>query len=96
MAIGFPPAKADLDTLIGSRALDFVRLYNNAKQAAQRLSLMQDTDLEAIGYSAADVTAIHQFETFCTTLCGVFDGTGTVATATNFLAQVSGIIGAGQ
>ncbi len=96
MSIGIIVSKTDLDNVIGNKARDFWALYASAKALSARLKLFADSDLTAIGYSAADVAAIHAFEQVADTLCGLFDGTATLPTATNFLQQVSGIIGTGM
>lgn len=95
MAIGITATPGEINNLIGNKARDFFALYTTAKTLAQRLALYSDADLAAIGFAAADIALIHQFEGFVAQLCGVFDGTQALPTATNFLQQISGILGPG-
>lgn len=95
MAIGILTTQADLNNRIGAVARDFFTLYNNAKALSGRLKLFNDGDLTALGFAPGDVTAIHNFEGFADLLTAVFDGTASLPEATNFLAQVSGVIGVG-
>lgn len=95
MAIGIPVSVTDINNTIGNAGRDFFALYTRAKTISQRLKLYSDADLAAIGFATADVTAVRQFEQFADTLCALFDGTAALPTPTNFLEQVSGIIGVG-
>jgi hypothetical protein len=94
MTVGYSIGKGDLDLALGELATSTRDMVTRGQQVLNVLQGLPTTQLANMGYSPADITLIQNTQTDIQTLIGVIQGTTTLATAHNFLSNLSQMYGA--
>lgn len=93
MSVGYSVGKGDLDLMLGSLAIGTRNMVMRGQQVLSVLQGMTAAQLQNMGYSAAEVTLIQNTQSDIQTLVAVIEGTGTLATAHNFLSNLAQMYG---
>lgn len=95
MAIGLGFSKNDVDQLLGGTCRDINNILYRLSQISDRITLMQDADLTALGYSSTEVATIRTFITNMATLKAVFTGAQALTTPHAFVMDIAQFFGSG-
>lgn len=95
MAAGIQYTKVALDNIAGGLAQQFKRLMEQAADFETWLSAQNATDLEALGYSAADVTLLQGAAADMAQLVQIATAQATLTTAKDFTANTKQLWGVG-
>lgn len=94
MGVGFPVAKTDIDTTLGSVALQLRNSIAQVTVIQAKVAALTDADLTGLGYSTADITllraAVADLYTIQQIAYGLAAQTSTYDFRTN-ISQVTGI-----
>jgi hypothetical protein len=97
MAVGIQPGKADVDNMAGGIARDLDLVMERVGRMAAWLATQSDAQLTALGYSAADITALKNCYTDNQVSLGrlrtIYLGSTALASAQNFKAGVLPLAG---
>lgn len=94
MTVGYNIGKGDLDLALGALAIATRDMLTRGNQVQSCLTGLTDTQLGNLGYSPADVTLIRNVQSDINTLLQVIQGQAPLATAHNFMANLSQMYGA--
>lgn len=95
MAVGLTLTKDQFDSRIGSQSLQVLQVMQQWTALKKTVDAMQTDDLEALGYSADDVTLIRAAMEDTGKILAIFTGQEALAEAYDFTQNIGKLAGFG-
>ena len=93
--VGMPVTKQTIDAFFGNLAIRLAQVMDDAERASSWLAAVTDFDLEGLGYTVGDVTALRDAGYAYGVVAQVYSGQVAVDPATDFRVSIRKLSGLG-